>query len=462
MELNMRALGPIDLIFLTLESRRQPMHVGGLFLFKLPENAPSDFVWQLVQKIRASNEQPIQPFNQVLNGYFWDRDHEFDIDQHFRHISLPKPGRVRELLTYVSQEHSALLDRAKPLWECHVIEGIEGDRFAMYMKMHHALTDGVGGMKLVQRALSTDPHDENVTPLWAVKSERHKKVGITLSKTTQFFNTVAKQIQIAPNVTREVYTSITHRKNPNYVSVFQAPRSIINQSVSASRRFAAQSYDLERLRIIAKKLTTYLGDKVTLNDIILAICSGAIRAYLSNQNALPAKPLVAMVPISLRQEGDDSGNAIAMILANLATHLNDPLDRLITIRNSVLNSKDRMSRMTPEEILNYTGIVFSLAGLNLVTGIAPKVQAFNIVISNVPGPKETLYWNGAMLDALYPVSIVMDGQATNITLTSYRDKLEVGIIACRKTLPSIQSLLGLLEYEIVILERLTADIPLDK
>jgi diacylglycerol O-acyltransferase len=328
--------------------------------------------------------------------------------------------------------------------------------------MHHALTDGVGGMKLVQRALSTDPHDENVTPLWAVKSARHKKAGITLSKTTQFLNTVAKQIQIAPNVTREVYTSITHRKNPNYVSVFQAPRSIINQSVSASRRFAAQSYDLERLRIIAKKLTTYLGDKVTLNDIILAICSGAIRAYLSNQNALPAKPLVAMVPISLRQEGDDSGNAIAMILANLATHLNDPLDRLITIRNSVLNSKDRMARMTPEEMLNYTGIVFSLAGLNLVTGVAPKVQAFNIVISNVPGPKETLYWNGAMLDALYPVSIVMDGQATNITLTSYRDKLEVGIIACRKTLPSIQSLLGLLEYEIVILERLTADIRLNE
>jgi diacylglycerol O-acyltransferase len=121
-----------------------------------------------------------------------------------------------------------------------------------------------------------------------------------------------------------------------------------------------------------------------------------------------------------------------------------------------------MARMTPEEMLNYTGIVFSLAGLNLVTGVAPKVQAFNIVISNVPGPKETLYWNGAMLDALYPVSIVMDGQATNITLTSYRDKLEVGIIACRKTLPSIQSLLGLLEYEIVILERLTADIRLNE
>ncbi len=456
----MRALGPIDLVFLTLESRKQPMHVGGLFLFKLPENAPSDYVWQFVQAMRASEAKPVQPFNQVLNGYFWDYDYDFDIDQHFRHISLPKPGRVRELLTYVSQEHSALLDRAKPLWECHIIEGIEGDRFAMYIKMHHALTDGVGGMKLVQRAFTTCPQTENLTPLWAIQSPRHKKVGITLSKTTNFLNSVAKQLQIAPNVTREVYTSITQRKNPDYVSVFQAPRSIINQPVSASRRFAAQSYDLQRLRDIARKLSLHLGEGVTINDIILAICSGALRAYLSNQNALPAKPLIAMVPVSLRQEGDDSGNAIAMILANLGTHLNSPMDRLDVIRRSIKNSKDRVKRMTPGELLNYTGIVFSLAGLNLVTGLAPKLQSFNIVISNVPGPKETLYWNGAMLDALYPVSIVLDGQATNITLTSYRGKLEVGIVACRKTLPSIQSLLGLLEYEIVIFERLTADLPL--
>jgi diacylglycerol O-acyltransferase len=456
----MRALGPIDLVFLTLESRKQPMHVGGLFLFKLPENAPSDFVWQFVQSIRASDAKPVQPFNQVLNGYFWDFDYDFDIDQHFRHISLPKPGRIRELLTYVSQEHSALLDRAKPLWECHIIEGIEGDRFAMYIKMHHALTDGVGGMKLVQRAFTTCPVTENLTPLWAIQTPRHKKVGITLSKTTNFLNSVAKQLQIAPNVSREVYTSITQRKNPDYVSVFQAPRSIINQPVSASRRFAAQSYDLQRLRDIAKKISLHLGGGVTINDIILAICSGALRAYLANQNALPAKPLIAMVPVSLRKEGDDSGNAIAMILANLGTHLNSPMERLDVIRRSIQNSKDRVKRMTPGELLNYTGIVFSLAGLNLVTGLAPKIQSFNIVISNVPGPKETLYWNGAMLDALYPVSIVMDGQATNITLTSYRGKLEVGIIACRKTLPSIQSLLGLLEYEIVIFERLTADLPL--
>ncbi len=457
----MRALGPIDLVFLTLESRRQPMHVGGLFLFKLPEHAPSDFVWQFVQEFRSCTERPVQPFNQVLSGYFWDNDKEFDIDQHFRHISLPKPGRIRELLTYVSQEHAALLDRAKPLWECHVIEGIEDNRFAMYFKIHHALTDGINGMRLVQRAFSTSPTQETTVPLWAVRDSRNKRVGMTISKTKNFLNTALIQAQSAPTVIKEVYTSITGRKDPDYVSVFQAPRSILNQPVSASRRFAAQSYSLERMRLIAKKLSTMLGESVTINDIVLTICSGALRAYLSNQDALPKKPLVAMVPVSIRKDGDESGNAIAIILANLGTHLNTPMERLDVIRRSINNAKQRVKRMTNQELLNYTGIVFSLAGINLVTGASPRRQAFNIVISNVPGPKETLYWNGAMLDALYPVSIVMDGQAANITLTSYRDKLEVGIIACRKTLPSIQSLLGLLEYEIVILERLTADIELD-
>ena len=264
---------------------------------------------------------------------------------------------------------------------------------------------------------------------------------------------VNEQLQAVPNVTREVISSIRDlRANPDCVSVFQAPRSILNQPVSASRRFAAQSYALQRFRSVAKKLG------MTINDVILAVCSGAVRAYLLNQRALPKKPLIAMVPVSLRQDGSDSGNQITMILANLATHRPDPIERIEMIHRSVQNSKKRFSRMSPTEIINYSGIIYSVAGLNLVSGILPKLQAFNLTISNVPGPREPMYWNGAQLDAMYPVSIVMDGQAINITLTSYMDKLEVGITACRKTLPRIQSLLSLLEDEIKTFEQLTAHI----
>jgi diacylglycerol O-acyltransferase len=451
----MRALSPIDMLFLTLEKRQQPMHVGGLFLFRLPENAPTDYVHQLVQDMRNSRAIPVAPFNQVLDGLFWNEDDEFDIDQHFRHISLPRPGRIRELLTYISQEHSALIDRAKPLWECHIIEGIEGGRFAMYFKMHHAMVDGIAGMRLVEKSFSHSPEDKHIVPIWAVKNNKLKRPKTNpISKTAKIMGVLTEQVHTAPTVTREVFTALKElRTNPDYVSAFQAPRSILNQPVSSSRRFAAQSYALPRLRTVAKKLG------VTINDMVLAICSGAMRSYLLNQRALPKKPLIAMVPISLRKDDTDSGNQISMILANLATHKADPMERLAMIRRSVINAKDRFGRMSKTEIINYSGIVYSVAGFNLMTGVLPKLQAFNLVISNVPGPREALYWNGAELDALYPVSIVMDGQAMNITLTSYMDKLEVGIIACRRTLPRIQSLLSLLEDEIQNFEHLTAHIP---
>jgi len=430
----MRALGPIDMLFLSLEKRQQPMHVGGLFLFRLPEDAPEDFVYQLVQDIRNSRALPVPPFNQVLDGIFWDEDVEFDLDHHFRHISLPKPGRIRELLTYISQEHSALLDRAKPLWECHIIEGIEDGRFAMYFKMHHAMVDGVAGMRLLEKSLSSSPTDKRIVPIWAVKNNKLKKpTRNPISTSSKMIGMVNDQLHAVPTVTREVISSIRDlRSNPDCVSVFQAPRSILNQPVSASRRFAAQSYALQRFRAIAKKLG------MTINDVILAVCSGAIRAYLLNQRALPKKPLIAMVPVSL--------------------HRPDPIERIEMIHRSVQNSKRRFSRMSPTEIINYSGIIYSIAGINLVSGVLPKLQAFNLVISNVPGPREPMYWNGAQLDAMYPVSIVMDGQAINITLTSYMDKLEVGITACRKTLPRIQSLLSLLEDEIKAFEQLTAHI----
>jgi diacylglycerol O-acyltransferase len=448
----MRALSPVDVLFLSLEKRQQPMHVGALMLFRMPENAPADYVYQQAELIRKSKAIPVPPFNQILEGMFWGEDGEFDLDHHFRHISLPKPGRIRELLTYISQEHSALIDRAKPLWECHLIEGIEDGRFAMYFKIHHAMVDGIAAMRLLQKSLSVSPTDRHAAPPWVIRTPRNRNSLAKLSAGAKFIRTMRDQMQIAPNVMREVWGALQdQRHNPDYVSIFQAPRSILNQPVSASRRFAAQSYSLSRLQSVAKKLG------VTLNDIVLAICSGAIRGYLLNQRALPKKPLIAMVPISLRKDESDSGNQISMILANLATHKVDPIERLAMIRRSMNNAKNRFGRMSQSEIINYSGIVYSIAGLNLLTGVLPKVQAFNLVISNVPGPKEPLYWNGAMLDAMYPVSIVLDGQAINITLTSYLDKLEVGIIACRKTLPHIQTLLTLLEDQIQTYEQLAGD-----
>ena len=441
----MRPLHPIDFIFLSLEKRQQPMHVGGLFLFQIPENAPASFIQNLVADIRNSKSIPIPPFNNKLNGLFWDEDEEFDLDHHFRHIALPQPGRILELLTYISQEHSSLIDRAKPLWTCHIIEGIEGNRFAMYFKIHHAMVDGIAGMRLVEKSLSQDPNAKSIVPPWCVEGPRAKRLKEpNVSRFKKIMNGVMGQLESTPRVMYELSQTVIKDmgRNPDYVSSFQAPSSILNQRVSSSRRFAAQSFEFDRLRHISKSLG------VTINDIVLAICSGALREYLLSQDALPKKPLIAMVPASVRDDDSSMSNRITMILANLGTHKEDPLERLTIVRRSVQNAKEKFKRMNSNQILNYSACVYSAAGLNIASGLMPKRQAFNLVISNVPGPREPLYWNGARLDALYPASIILDGQALNITMTSYLDKLEVGLTACRNALPKMQNLLTHLEEEI--------------
>lgn len=441
----MRPLHPIDFIFLSLEKRQQPMHVGGLFLFQIPENAPASFIQNLVADIRNSKSIPIPPFNNKLNGLFWDEDEEFDLDHHFRHIALPQPGRILELLTYISQEHSSLIDRAKPLWTCHIIEGIEGNRFAMYFKIHHAMVDGIAGMRLVEKSLSQDPNAKSIVPPWCVEGPRAKRLKEpNVSRFKKIMSGVMGQLESTPRVMYELSQTVMKDmgRNPDYVSSFQAPSSILNQRVSSSRRFAAQSFEFDRLRHISKSLG------VTINDIVLAICSGALREYLLSQDALPKKPLIAMVPASVRDDDSSMSNRITMILANLGTHKEDPLERLAIVRRSVQNAKEKFKRMNSNQILNYSAFVYSAAGLNIASGLLPKRQAFNLVISNVPGPREPLYWNGARLDALYPASIILDGQALNITMTSYLDKLEVGLTACRNALPKMQNLLTHLEEEI--------------
>lgn len=450
----MRPLHPIDFIFLSLEKRQQPMHVGGLFLFEIPENAPDTFMQDLVNDIRKSKTIPVPPFNNRLSGLFWDEDEEFDLDHHFRHVSLPHPGRIRELLIYISQEHSTLIDRAKPLWTCNIIEGIEGNRFAMYFKIHHAMVDGVAGMRLIEKSLSDDPTEKSIVPPWCVEGKRAKRLKDSKpGRIKKVLMGLKDQLQATPRVMQELSQTLLKDfgRNPDYVSSFQAPSSILNQRVSSSRRFAAQSFELDRFRHIAKALD------VTINDIVLAVCSGALREYLISHQSLPNKPLIAMVPASLRSDDSDVSNRITMILANLATHKDDPLERLQTIRRSVQNAKQRFKRMTSDQILNYSAVVYGPAGLNILSGMMPKHQAFNLVISNVPGPREPLYWNGAKLDALYPASIVLDGQALNITMTSYLDKLEVGLTACRNALPRMQNLLTHLEDEILRFEQLIAE-----
>ncbi len=460
----MKPLSPADQLFLWLEKRQQPMHVGGLMLFSYPENAGPKYVSELAESLKEY-DSPEAPFNQRLKTRFgqnfWEKDKQFDLEHHFRHEALPKPGRIRELLALVSAEHSNLMDRKRPLWECHLIEGVQGRRFAVYNKAHHAMIDGVSAMRMCTRFLSNDPSARDLPPYWAMppksRSDNAPNGPANIVQTIeQIADAAGKQLGTIPTVAREMLKSIQKsQKDGDYVSYFQSPPSILNQPITGSRRFAAQSYPIERIKRIAKAM------KATLNDVVLAVCGSALRDYLISQHALPDKPLIAMVPVSLRKDDSAGGNQIAMILANLGTHIADPGNRLKVIKDSVQEAKDRYASMSSEEIMNYNAMMMAPAGLNMLTGLIPSWQAFNVVISNVPGPKEELYWNGAKLEGMYPVSIPMDRIALNITLLSYVDQLEFGLTACRRTLPSMQRLLDYIEHGIYELE-VAADIPAEK
>jgi len=449
-----KPLSPTDQLFLWLEKRQQPMHVGGLQLFSFPEGAPDDYVAQLAEELRQKFEVT-PPFNQRLSYKLgqpmWVEDEHLDLEHHFRFEALPTPGRIRELLAFVSADHSHLMDRERPMWEVHLIEGLKDRQFAIYTKIHHSLVDGVSAMRMATRMLSDNPQDTGLPPIWDLprkaRPDRDDPGSSLWHSITHLLGMSGKQLGTIPTVAKELLKTINQaRKDPAYDSIFHAPRSVLNQKITGSRRFAAQSYCLTRIKAVCEAYGT------TINDVVTAMCASALRTYLMNQDALPEKPLIAFVPVSLHRDDSTEGNQVGVILANLHTDETNAGQRLLKIHHGLQEAKDRYRHMSPEEIINYTALTLAPAAFHLLTGMAPKWQTFNVVISNVPGPSSPRYWNGAKLEGMYPVSIAMDRMALNMTLTSYNGQVEFGLIGCRRTLPSLQRMLDYLEDGLAELE----------
>ncbi len=438
-------LNPLDASWLMVESTDTPMHVGSLTIFSLPENAKPDFVANLVAHLRASKTFA-PPFNLKLRSAAlkavlpaWVEDHKIDLDYHLRHSALPAPGGERELGVLVSRLHSHGLDFNRPLWEAHIIEGLENNRFALYMKMHHSQVDGVGGMKMLQRMMTTDPAEHDRPPPWSIgkgggkprEPRAHSPLMQRLREATQ------KQAQTVPGVAQalvDVAREAYKRTNEAIALPFAAPKSLLNGKISGQRRIATQRYELDRIKRIAKKA------EVTVNDVFLELCAACLRRYLEEIQALPDKPLTAGVPVSVRPSDDaDSGNAISFIIANLNTHLDDPVARLKAIHESAVLAKESLQKLPKEGIVSYTMIFMAPYILQMLSGLGGKTRPmFNVTISNVPGPTEPLYFNGARMEGMYPVSLLSHGQALNITVVSYAGQFNVGFTGCRDTLPHMQ------------------------
>jgi diacylglycerol O-acyltransferase / wax synthase len=461
-------IDPTSLGFLLAENRNQPMHVAGLQLYEKPADAPADFTRQLFESAIAVEEiGPLfkkRPMISIgtLGQWVWTEDKQFDIEHHVRHNALPEPGRVRELLELVSRLHGTMLARERPLWECHIIEGLADGRVAMYTKMHHALVDGISAMRLLQSVLSTDPDKRDMPlPFDARATARPPKAREEAER--NFAEVPIDALRTAFGLTAEaaglpaalIKTLAKGIRNETSAVSLHAPKTMFNVNITGSRRFAAQDWPLDRIRAISRASNT------TLNDVVLAMCSGAVRKYLLDQNLLPDSSLVSMVPVGLKSRGADSmsgggGNAVGSVMVKLGTDLADPADRLSSVHRSMKAGKEALGSMTPNQIVAMSAlgmapsIVIPMLRLNGI--VRPP---FNLIISNVPGPRTTQYLNGARLTGTYPVSVPMQGMALNITCNSYADQMAFGLTGCRRSVPHLQRLLTYLDEELAALENAT-------
>lgn len=459
-------IDPTSLAFLLAENRNQPMHVAGLQLFERPQDAGPHFVREMYQGALATEE--VAPLfrkhpRRALGGlgqWIWTDDDDLDIEHHVRHSALPEPGRIRELLELVSRLHGQMLARERPLWEAHIIEGLADGRVAMYTKLHHALVDGISAMKLMQNVLTTDPERRDMPlPFDARALRKPDRTGAEPALTEIPIDALRTALGLtadAAGMPAALIRTLTKGvRNEASALSFYAPKSMFNVDITGSRRFAADDWPLERIRAISK------ASRTTLNDVVLAMCGGAVRNYLLELNRLPDTSLVAMVPVGLKSRGAASdsgggGNAVGSVMVKLGTDLADPADRLAAINASMKAGKSALESMTPNQIVAMSALgmtpslVIPLLRLNGI--VRPP---FNLIISNVPGPRSTQYLNGARLTGTYPVSVPMQGMALNITCNSYADDMCFGLTGCRRTVPHLQRLLTYLDVELAALENAT-------
>lgn len=446
----MKRLSPLDGAWLSVDSDETPMHVANMQIFSLPEDAEPTFLRDTMERMKASHDVA-PPWNYKLasTGLVgknllprWRLDQDIDLDYHVRHSALPKPGGERELGVLISRLHSHPMDFRRPLWESHLIEGLENNRFALYTKMHHSMIDGISGMRLLQRVLSEDPNERHMPPPWAVHPKQKLSEDEPSANAREVSRHLSEALKLQASSASTLFNAISRvyaaarDEDDALMGPFSGPASIINRRVAGQRRFATQHYELERIKHLAT------ASDSSLNDVVLYLCGTALRRFLKEQNNLPDEPLTAGIPVNIRPADDQgTGTQISFMIASLATNVADPLRRLEAVKESTRAAKAHLQSLPRSTLTQYTMLLMSPYILQLMTGLGGRMRpVFNVTISNVPGPDKPLYFEGARLEAMYPVSLIAHGGALNITCLSYAGSLNFGFTGCRDTLPSMQKL----------------------
>ena len=446
----MKRLSLLDALFLYAETPKTPMHVASVTIFK-PTSPRDDFFARFREHVAArlellpSYRRRLQATPLGIDHPVWVIEDKLDLDYHIRHQALPKPGGMEELRTLIGRLHAVPLDRSRPLWEYHFIEGLEGDRFAVYVKVHHSTMDGLAGMATLGVTYDFAPgaeHEDLPHRIVPPDAEPSDFIELTSTAVGDFIRQGWRAAKSLPGVVRAL-----RKAAPNfgrdarflYSYVKDMPRTPFNKAISEHRVYATSSLRLDEVRALAK------SRGATINDVVMALCAGALRRYLAEHGALPERPLRAGLPVSVRPPGNAQlNNQVFFTLSHLPTDVAEPLARLAASQTAGQEAKNLFADMrdlvtTDVSILGVPlfamGLTRLWAGARAANYLSPF---FNVAISNVPGPRQAMYCAGAPATHYFPVSIPYHGCALNITVQSYLDQLDFGLVACSETVPDAQ------------------------
>jgi len=450
----MQRLTGLDATFLYLETPSIHMHVASTAVFDT-STVPDGYSFEKVVELVEIRLHLLPPFRRRLKEVpfqlhhpLWIEDPDFDIENHVIRAALPAPGGAQELADFAADVFSRPLDRTRPLWEMYVVEGLEHGHIASITKTHHAAIDGVSGAELTVNLLDLQPEPTEVPPPetpWEpdrIPSDA-ELVGYALNSLSRQPFRAAKAAQrtalAAVNIRRR-------NRQPDSIpppAPLTAPPTPFNVSIDARRRFAFTEVPLDE----AKMVKNALGG--TVNDVVLALCAGALRNYLLGKGVLPEKGLVAMVPISVRSDDEkgDMGNRVSSMLTGLATDIEDPVERLRLISAGTRQAKDQDKAIGADTLMDWTefaapALAARAARLYSNMKVADRMRRplFNVTMSNVPGPPFPLYCAGSRMVALYPMGPIGDGLALNITVMSYMGSMYFGLVAGRDAVTDVWDL----------------------
>jgi diacylglycerol O-acyltransferase / wax synthase len=485
----MRQLSGVDASFLNMETATQFGHVNSITIIDPATMSGGTTVYAELKRTIEERLHLVDIYRRKLvadpfglDNPYWVDDPDLDLEFHIREIALPAPGDDRQLAEQVARLAARPLDRSRPLWEWYVISGLEGGLVGLFMKLHHATIDGASGVELLHVLLDTDPDARVIEPpaepwrpeptptslellgraLWsyAMRPQKALEYQLRLMRETARWarSPALRQVSSSWLPSTWPWPTSKDRTDDRARLTGAAPATPFNRAITAHRRFAFCTLKLSDVQAVKR------AQGVTVNDVVMAMCASALRRYLREREALPEESLIAMVPVSVRtgDESDTYTTRVTGVMCALHTDLADPLERLMAIHESMAAAKE-LQRAIPADVLTditqFTppALAALAARLGSMTKIADRMRPpANLIISNVPGPRQPLYLSGGVVKHYYPVSGVAEGMGLNMTVQSYLDNLDFGLISCRELVPDLWDLCNLLPGSLAELEAAVA------